>query len=267
MGLWGIGFEKGEGLCWFYGFIIGFLYVFYYSLLIFLAMGLHVKYEEFGPFGDFLMVSFVRDRPEMELKFTGLNAAYLSGFQGKLAQIKELESTLNLTEEQKGVTKSLYDEAAVVNGDLNFLNVYLQDAGLSTVGVTKLKTSLHNGNIEGALMEMETVKQHIVAHQVQLEEVGMDTKFPVDLNIRKVSMAAKNAMQNTVMNLRKQLVEDNQEDYDELYAYFANITKKGKVIYKGRVKEDEYTISKIVARMRAPKGKDDEENDEEGTEE
>lgn len=221
-------------------------------------MGLHVNYEEYAPLGDFMMVSFVRDRPEMELKFTGLNVAFLGGFEEKLAKVKELEGTLKLTEEQKGVTKSLYDEAAVVNGDLNFLTIYVQDAGLSASAISVLKKSLNNGNIEGALLQLKDVIQYVRAHQDRLVEKGMDPNFPDNLNASVVSMNAKNTLQNKVMNLRKDLVEANVLEYDALYAYIANVAKKGKVLYKGKGKEDEYVISKIIARMRAPK-RDDKE--------
>lgn len=233
-----------------------FLCIFYYSLLIFLAMGLHVNYEEYAPLGDFMMVSFVRDRPEMELKFTSLNVAYLGSFQEKLAKVKELEDKLNLTEEQKGVTKSLYEEAAVVNDELNFLSEYMRDVSLPTSAISVLKKSLHDGNIEGGLLELKALIQYVRVHQDRLKEKGMDANFPDDLNARMVSMAAKNTMQNKVMNLKKDLVLVNQEEYDALYAYISNVAKKGKVLYKGKGKEDEYVISKIIARMRAPKRND-----------
>ena len=61
------------------------------------------------------------------------------------------------------------------------------------------------------------------------------------------------------MNARKELVSANNADYKELYAYISNIAEKGKLVFKGSVKEDEYVITKIIARMRAPKRGDDEE--------
>lgn len=225
----------------------------------FLAMGLHVNDDEFTPLGDFLMVSFERDQRDMEVKFSNLNRPFLEGFQGKLQEVKDLEGTLGLTEEQKGVTKSLNGEAAAVNDELNFLSIYMDDAGLSTKAVTVLKRSLHDGDIEGGLLELRDVIQFARGNKDALEAKGMDSRFLDDLDARKVSMAAKNAMQNTVMNRRKQLVEDNQEDYDALYAYISEVAKKGKVFYKGKGKEDEYTITKIVARMRAPDRGDDDE--------
>ena len=135
----------------------------------------------------------------------------------------------------------------------------MDDAGLSTKAVTVLKRSLHDGDIEGGLLELRDVIQFARINKDALEAKGMDSRFLDKLEEQKVSMAAKNAMQNTVMNRRKQLVEDNQEDYDALYAYISEVAKKGKVFYKGKGKEDEYTITKIIARMRAPDRGDDDE--------
>lgn len=222
-------------------------------------MGLHVRDEEYATLGDFMMVSFVRDQPELKLKFSVLDDAYLSGFQGKLAQIKELEGKLRFTEEQKSATKALYAEAGEVNNELNFLSMYMKDAGLPTSAVSALKKSLSNGNIEGALLELKDVVQYVKSQRSGLEAKGMDAGFPTALEDNFASMAAKNTLQNTVMNARKQVVKDNQGEYDALYAYIANVAEKGKLFYKGKVKEDEYTITKIIARMRAPKRKGDEE--------
>ena len=55
------------------------------------------------------------------------------------------------------------------------------------------------------------------------------------------------------MNTRKQLVDANKDDYKELYVYIKTVAEKGKLVFKGTVLENEYNITKIVGRMRAPK--------------
>ena len=113
-----------------------------------------------------------------------------------MALVKDLESSLVLTEQQKGVTASLYAEANELSKELNFLKVYVKDAGLNFGVVLPLKQDLQNGNIEGALLKMEAVKQFVVTHKTALMEEGMPAEFDVVLANYKLSMTTKNNLQN-----------------------------------------------------------------------
>ncbi|MGL2966921.1 hypothetical protein [Flavobacterium sp. XGLA_31] len=212
-----------------------------------------IRFEEYAPLGDFLMTSFVRDQAAIAMRFPKLDAGYVTAFETKLDKVKSLEGTLKLTDEQKKATAELYAEAAVVNMELNFFSSYLKDAGLPTEAVTQLKKSLSKSNIEGALLQMKALKQYAEAHQAELEAEGMDAGYPNALETHRVSMAAKNALQNSVMDSRKQLVEHNKAEYKALYDCVKTVAEKGKLIFKGTVIEDQYNITKLLARMRAPK--------------
>jgi hypothetical protein len=182
-----------------------------------------------------------------------LNAGYLDAFRNQLVVVKKLEGTLKLTEDQKSATAELYAEADVVNKDLNFLSSYFRDAGLPTEAITQLKKSLTKSNIEGALLEMNNVKQYVEANQAALEAEGMSAGYPSELEGHRVSMAAKNTLQNSVLNSRKLLVDANKGDYKALYEFIKTVAEKGKLVFKGTVIEDEYSITKLIGRMRAPK--------------
>lgn len=218
-------------------------------------MGFKVRYEEYTALGDFIMTSFVRDQPKIVDKFPKFNEEFLTGFQTKLAEVKVLESTLELTEEQKKATVELYAEADEVNKELNFLNSYLKDAGLPTDAVSDLKKNLSRGNIEGALLEMNDVKQYVDAHLEALVAEGMSADYPAKLQAHRVSMAAKNALQNSVLNTRKELVDANVKEYKNLYSYISKVAAKGKLVFANTVIEDEYNITNLIQKMRAPKKK------------
>jgi hypothetical protein len=55
------------------------------------------------------------------------------------------------------------------------------------------------------------------------------------------------------LNARKQLVDANKGDYKKLYTFIKTVAEKGKLVFKGTVIEDEYSITKLIGRMRAPK--------------
>ena len=212
-----------------------------------------IRFEEYAPLGDFLMTSFVRDQAAIEVRFPKLNAGYVTAFQDKLVVVKKLEGTLKLSVDQKNATAQLYAEADVVNKELNFLSSYFKDAGFPTDAISGLKKKLSRGNIEGALLDIKDVKDFVMANQPALEAEGMAADFPSKLEDHRVSMSDKNALQNSVLNARKTLVDANKGDYKALYAYISTVAAKGKLIFKGTVVEDEYNLTKIVSRMRAPK--------------
>lgn len=216
-------------------------------------MNANVRIEEIAPLGDFVKTSYTRDFAVIENRFPKLDTGFRTGFESQLALIKTLESSLVLTEEQKGVTASLYEEADELNSDLNFLKSYIGDAGLNAKVIEPLKSYLHNGNIEGALLKIEGVKQFVLAHEAALEEHGMAPGFATVLDNYKVSMTTKNTTQNAIMNSRKELTDANITQYDALLKIIRTICSKGKLVFKDTVYEDEYVMSKVVKRMRAVK--------------
>jgi hypothetical protein len=218
-------------------------------------MNANVKIEEVAPYGDFVLTSYTRDFDVIKAKFPKMDNAFKDGFVAKLDFVKELESSLVLTESQKAVTESLYAEAKRLNTDLNFLSAYFADASLNTAIVTGLKNDLLNRNIEGAILKIESVKQFVASNQAALIAQGMDANFADVLTDYKVSLTQKNNEQNELFNNRKQLTDANQVHYDELLKMIKKIVRNGKLVFKGSVTQDEYTTGKIVQRMRAAKKK------------
>jgi len=213
-------------------------------------MAFTIKLEEYAALGDFIKTSFVNDQSVFLTHFPKFNAAFLEQFETKLQEIKNLESALVLTTEQKAATAQLYAEATALNKELNFLNLYIKDASLSTTAVSALKKDLRSGNIEGSLLKLESVKQFVIAHQEALVTEGMASNFATLLDQRKNSLMQNNALQNSYMNTRKQLTEANSAKYKELYSYISKIAQAGKLIFQGTTKKDEYVVNKIVNRMR-----------------
>lgn len=214
-------------------------------------MNANIKNEEVTALGDFVYTSYARDFDAINTRFATMDTDFKDGFVAKLAFVKQLESSLPLTETQKGVTASLYGEAKRLNEDLNFLSAYFADASLNTGIVTDLKKDLRDGNIEGAILKIEGLRQFIVENQVALVNQGMDEDYADTLDAFKVSLAAKNSLQNEIINNRKTLTERNVAHYNELKKMIKKIMRNGKLVFKGTVTQDEYTTLKVVQRMRA----------------
>jgi hypothetical protein len=224
--------------------------MFHFNLFI---MNANVRVEEVTAYGDFVLTSYARDFEIIRSRFTKLDTTFRDAFIAKLDFVKGLESSLVLTEGQKGVTASLYEEAKRLNEDLNFLSAYFKDASLNAAIVTALKNDLFNGNIEGAILKIEGVKQFVIANQTALVAEGMDAGFAATLTAYKVSLITKNSTQNELINNRKKLTEANQGHYEELLKMIRKIVRNGKLVFKGTVTQDEYTSVKVIQRMRAAK--------------
>jgi hypothetical protein len=218
-----------------------------------MSKGFKIKKEEYTTVADFIRPSFVRDQGAIVARYPRFDGVFLAAFDGQLAVVKTLESGLVVTMAQKNATVSLAAEADVLNKELNFLNSYIRDAGLTTGAVTDLKKDLNNGNIEGAVMKLESVKQFVVANTTALEAEGMAVGFAGVLDAHKVSMADKNRLQNDYMVAHKRLVDANKGQFEALYGFISKIAEKGKLVFANTVTKDEYTISKtIAARVVAP---------------
>jgi ABC-type sulfate transport system substrate-binding protein len=114
-----------------------------------------------------------------------------------------------------------------------------------------LKANLAKRNIEGACEKITGVQQYIVANRAVLESKGMAAGFPAALLVTKATLETKNELQSTVRNQRKTLYDNNKLVYDALYDYIKTVANAGKIMYKGKTKVVEYTLSKIIARMRS----------------
>jgi hypothetical protein len=215
---------------------------------------MHIKKEEYTAIADFIRKSFERDQSAITVRYPKLNAAFLTAFSAKLEHVKKLESAAVTTKHQKKATQELYAEADALNDELTFLIDYFKDAGLETTVISKLKEDLWRNNIEGAVLKIESVMQLIESDQEALVEEGMASDFTATLAAHKVSLSDKNQLQNQHINAGRSITENNKGAYESLYDDILKIANAGKKVLKGTVAEDEYSVTKIIRRMRAAGG-------------
>lgn len=215
-----------------------------------MSKSVKLRLEEYVPLASFLQTSFTRDRAELQETFSEFTEAYEAEFLARLETVKTLEQSLVLTEQQKTVTKELYEAARAMNKELNILSFQFKRAKLDTAIMTNVKKELSKGNIEGACQKVEAVLQLLDDKREILQSKGMKPDYAVGLKHRSAVLLEKNVMQNKLMDSRGQLTEVNTQKYKDLYEYVATISKAGKILYDGLKKEDEYTVSRLVSKMR-----------------
>jgi hypothetical protein len=189
--------------------------------------------------------------PTIVARYPKLNEVFKASFTAKLETIKTQEKKLVLTNQKKAITKSLYDEADALVGELVFVKDYIKDAGLDNSLVTALIHDLRSHNIEGACDKIETLKQYIQANQAIIVEEGMAAAFPNTLADHKTSLAQKNKDQKTTSDSGIIVTGNNNSNYTDLYTDITNIADKAKKVFKNTPFEDQYVISKILQSMRS----------------
>lgn len=209
-----------------------------------------LRLEEYVPLASFLQTSFTRDRAELQETFSEFTEAYEADFVSRLETVKTLEQSLVLTQQQKAVTKELYEAARAMNKELNILSFQFKRSKLDTAIMTKIKKELAKNNIEGACQKVDAVLQLLDDKRDLLQSKGMKPNYAAELKIKNDTLLQKNVMQNKLMDSRGQLTEVNTQKYKDLYEYIATISKAGKILYDGLKKEDEYTLTKLVSKMR-----------------
>lgn len=210
-----------------------------------------LRKEEYSVAAGFLKTSFANNRVDLATRFTDFTPTYEADFAAKIAQVVSLEQGITLTNEQKTATAELYNAAKELNAELNYLGFYFKKANLDKKLITGLKKELSKNNIEGANQKITGIVQFITDRQALLETKGMASTFPADLAQTRDVLQAKNELQNQKMNTLKVLHNANKGIYKELYDYISTIAEAGKIKYKGTILADQYTISKIIDRMRS----------------
>lgn len=218
--------------------------------------GFTIRIEEYTALGDIILSNFSRDFTTINARYPKLNDAFKTSFTNKLEAIKTQEKALVISEQEKTITISLYQESDALVEELLFVKDYIKDAGLNNTIVTQLIHDLRSHNIEGACDKIETLKQFIVANQAPIEEEGMNHEFPNKLEDHKISLAQKNKAQKTTSDSGVVLTGNNNSHYTDLYNDIIKISDKAKKVFKNSLFEDQYVISKILQSMRSSnKGK------------
>jgi len=222
-------------------------------------VSLKMRNEEYAVAGRFLEPSFKRDRKKLEQLSNEFDEQYEDGFVTQIDRVEEMEQGLGLTQDQKDATASLYQKTDEMDKEMNSLSFRFGKVGLDVKPITKVKKQLHNGNVEGACKGIESLVQLADDRSADLVAKGMNKDYPLELKAKNKKLRELNGMQNVLMNQGKGVTFNEKTEYEALFAYIQNICRAGKIVFDGTITEDEYTITRLIKRMRAPKSEEKEE--------
>ncbi|SDG60523.1 hypothetical protein [Epilithonimonas hungarica] len=210
----------------------------------------NLNYEEYPAIGDALIASFNRDQSELAEHYKMMNADFVIEFQNAIDAVRKTASVLAKTEELKSVTRQLYGLADEANQKLLFLIDYARDAGLESASISNIRSKLTTRNIEGAVYELREVLPYLESHQAELDAGNMPKDFLKYFPPILPQLEAWNAEQIAIVSNRKSLVEGNKILFENAYSYISKVSNNGKKVFKDTVKKDDYTISKLLTKVR-----------------
>lgn len=212
-----------------------------------------LNYEDYPAVGDFLITSFQVDQSEFLKRYQKMDAVFLTDFKKAVDEVRELASVFAKTEDLKKTTSQLYDLADKINEELLFLLDYLKYEGLSTKAVSQIRTKFSKRNIEGGIKELRDVAPFLNENKNKLEAGDMPTDFIQNLYQDIPQMEQLNVKQNEFLNSRKGSVQENLKKFEVANKFFSRVCSAGKKIFKQAPKKDEYTMTKLIKRVRVTK--------------
>lgn len=212
-----------------------------------MAKGFTLKKENYTAVADFITVSFERDLASFTEVFKTMDAAYLQAFKKANSDLKNAASLLDKKQKQKQATHELYAMADAFREKLILLKAYAKRAGVETPLLQETINAVKSRNIEKVI---KNTRDMLPVLTQNAEKIGdMPTDFFADVPDTINGMESKNTEQNKLINEAIQANVDEKPLYDTVYKFISEIAEAGKIVYKDSSKKDEYTISKIVARV------------------
>ena len=211
----------------------------------------NLNYEDYPAIGDALVASVTRDLGDFAEHYTKMDTAFIAGFKNAIDAVRSAASVLAQTEQRKGVTKQLYDLADEANKKLFFLIDYLEDADLETQALSAIRNKFTNRNLEGGVRDLREILPYLQSQKTVLEAGEMPKGFLDYFAAIIPQMESLNVEQISILSTRKTIVEANLALFETAYDFISKVSNRGKKVFKKSVKKDDYTLSKLLTRVRA----------------
>ena len=197
-----------------------------------------------------LKESFTRDQAEFQTYYKSMDAEFLSGLDAAIAGVQAVHSASTGMPEQKDASARVYELQDKLYRSSLFMKDYVKDAGLDTAPASAAVKALRDTDTEAAVKAVRQAVSYYTPMAAQLKDMpdGFAETFIADAT----ELERLNNEQNTAMNFRVNLTDENRAKYDALDEFISKIGNAGRRIFKGTPKANEYTVSHLLGRIRAP---------------
>lgn len=223
------------------------------------------RHEELPAVAQFLIASFNRDLALFTDYSGDFNAAYATNFAAQITSVTEVVYPKTLTKEGKLVTARIADNIERLKTLNTLTESYVKRAGDALTiapadfGCRDLRKKLNKGDVEGVITSLRTLLKNIEANKDTLTAKGFKKATQTEMAALADTLTTDNTLQNTNLQARNQLVNDNIDLFDALYATMRDVSEVGKVIHNTLSGKPErvgdFTMAVLLRRVRAERKK------------
>ena len=218
------------------------------------------RQEELPAVAEFIYASFNRDLALFTDYSPDFNAAYVTNLRDQIDDLTEVVFPKTLTQQGKLVTARIVSNLARLKILNDLTDSYVKRAGSALTvppadfGCRDLRRKIKSGDVEGVVKALRIVLQNMDANLEALMTKGLKEAAKTEMNALPDTLTADNTLQNNNIQARNQLVNDNIDLFDALYATMRDVAEAGKVIHKTisgtpeRVAD--FTVSVLLRRVR-----------------
>jgi len=173
-----------------------------------------VPVSEVPTFGSFVLVSFETDEAAFTDFSSIYDAAFLADIKLRKKAIEALVFPKQLNGELKVITLRIYTNQELVTNEINYLEGYVKltpglTVGLKDFGFQEVRQANNSGNIEGVVSGLKLVTTNSADNILLLTPKGFTPAKQANLVALMNTLDTDNVSQNTKLNERKTLVENN----------------------------------------------------------
>ncbi|RKE02214.1 hypothetical protein [Marinifilum flexuosum] len=220
------------------------------------------RQEELPVVGNFLLNRFKRDRVLFEGFSPEYNDEYEASWLSQIQKVEHLNLASHLTADMKQITEEMYQLMSEIVDKLDFTSAYAQRANktlsikFSDFGIKEAKKELRKKNVEGYLLRIKLVQQNVTDNLEALKAKGYKEEIGSDIVSMTQKVKELNEQQDEKMSERKQLVANNNGEFEKLWAILSDVSRTGKLLMKkDKLKAEEYMFSHILKKVRNIAGK------------
>jgi hypothetical protein len=214
--------------------------------------------EELPVIGGFVSFNVKKDLPDFTAFSPKFNDSYVMDFDANIKKCSELVSSKEETAKLKVITSRMYSTMDSLSGLVNNLVIYIKMAktdipiSVADFGIPLLRKAIHKRDAEATLQNLYLMNNGIQQYKSALTQQGLSETTINLFASAIVSIHDDNQKQYEILNTRKELVQNNMELFNGLYAQIIEICNVGKAIYKGKdeKKVKDYTFAELIKQVR-----------------
>lgn len=218
---------------------------------------IRVKIGEVTSFGSFVIASITTDMTAFTDYSPIYTPAYVTQLELDKKAIELLVNPIQITGELKVITGRIYTNQDLLTTELRLSEGYVKmgknmTVGAKDFGYQAVRKANNAGDIEGVVSGLGILTKNLTDNKSILTPLGFKPAKLAGLISIMNTMNDDNTAQNTKINLRGKLVEDNHTTINTFWSNMVNICDIGKRIQKpiSEAKYKEYVVTNVVARMR-----------------